>query len=55
MTERTIRADGVALATQSFGDPAQPASLEGGGHELHEADWDAIIAAIIDHSGRHPA
>ena len=28
--------------------------LEGGGHELHEADWDAIVAAIIDHTGRHP-
>lgn len=25
--------------------------LDGGGHELHEADWDRIIAAIADHSG----
>ena len=27
MSGRTIRADGIALATQSFGDPAHPAAL----------------------------
>jgi pimeloyl-ACP methyl ester carboxylesterase len=26
--------------------------LEGGGHELHEADWDEIIASIVEHTGR---
>jgi pimeloyl-ACP methyl ester carboxylesterase len=26
--------------------------LEGTGHELHEADWDEIIAAIVDHTGQ---
>jgi pimeloyl-ACP methyl ester carboxylesterase len=26
--------------------------LEGGGHELHEADWDVIIASIVEHTGR---
>jgi pimeloyl-ACP methyl ester carboxylesterase len=25
--------------------------LEGGGHELHEAHWDRIIAAIVSHTG----
>jgi len=24
--------------------------LDGGGHELHEADWDRMIAAIVDHT-----
>ena len=46
-------AHGLALAQLVPG--ATMVRLEGGGHELHEADWDAIIAAIIDHSGRHPA
>lgn len=26
--------------------------IEGGGHELHPADWDTIVAAIIGHTGR---
>ena len=26
--------------------------LEGGGHELHEVDWDEIIASIVEHTGR---
>jgi pimeloyl-ACP methyl ester carboxylesterase len=26
--------------------------LEGGGHELYEADWDEIIASIVEHTGR---
>jgi pimeloyl-ACP methyl ester carboxylesterase len=43
---------GLALARIVAG--ATMVRLEGGGHELHEADWDAIIAAIIDHTGRHP-
>lgn len=41
MGERVIRADGVALATQAFGDPAHPAIV--------------LIDAILDHTGRHPA
>jgi pimeloyl-ACP methyl ester carboxylesterase len=28
--------------------------IAGGGHELHEADWDQMIAAIVSHTGRHP-
>jgi pimeloyl-ACP methyl ester carboxylesterase len=27
--------------------------LEGGGHELHEADWDTIISAIVEHTDDH--
>jgi len=27
--------------------------LEGGGHELHRADWDTIIRAIADHTDNH--
>jgi hypothetical protein len=27
--------------------------IEGGGHELHPADWDTIIAAVITHTSRH--
>jgi pimeloyl-ACP methyl ester carboxylesterase len=41
---------GVALANAVRG--ARLVKLEGGGHELHEADWDKIIVAIIDHTGR---
>jgi pimeloyl-ACP methyl ester carboxylesterase len=44
---------GLALARIVAG--ATMVRLEGGGHELHEADWDTIIAAIIDHTGHHPA
>lgn len=44
---------GLALARIVAG--AAMVRLEGGGHELHEADWDTIVAAIIDHTGRHPA
>jgi pimeloyl-ACP methyl ester carboxylesterase len=43
---------GLALARIVAG--ATMVRLEGGGHELHAADWDTIIAAIIDHTGRHP-
>jgi hypothetical protein len=24
--------------------------LEGGGHELHRADWDEIIMTIVEHT-----
>ena len=44
---------GLALAQTVPG--ATLVRLEGGGHELHQAHWDTIIAAIIDHTGRHPA
>jgi pimeloyl-ACP methyl ester carboxylesterase len=43
---------GLALARIVAG--ATMVRLEGGGHELHEADWDTIIAAIVDHTARHP-
>ena len=43
---------GLALARIVPG--ATMVRLEGGGHELHEADWDAIIAAIVGHTSRHP-
>jgi pimeloyl-ACP methyl ester carboxylesterase len=41
---------GVALS-----DLVEGATLvrpEGGGHELHEADWQEIIAAIVAHTGQ---
>jgi pimeloyl-ACP methyl ester carboxylesterase len=41
---------GVALAEAIAG--ARMLRLEGGGHELHEADWGTIIAAIVCHTGR---
>jgi len=44
---------GIALSRIVPG--ATMVRLEGGGHELHEADWDAIVTAVIDHTGRHPA
>ena len=36
---------GVALAG------AKLVRLDGGGHELHRADWDAIVGAIVEHTG----
>ncbi|MDQ3413027.1 MAG: alpha/beta fold hydrolase [Chloroflexota bacterium] len=39
---------GEALADAVAG--GSPLRLEGGGHELHEADWDEIIAAIVAHT-----
>jgi pimeloyl-ACP methyl ester carboxylesterase len=42
---------GVALANTVPG--ARLVRLEGGGHELHPADWDKIIAAIVDHTERN--
>jgi pimeloyl-ACP methyl ester carboxylesterase len=44
---------GTALAETVPG--ATLVRLDGGGHELHEAHWDTIVAAIIDHTDRHPA
>jgi pimeloyl-ACP methyl ester carboxylesterase len=44
---------GLALARSVPG--ATMLRLEGGGHELHPADWDAIVAAIIDHTARQAA
>lgn len=43
---------GLALARIVPG--ATIVCLEGGGHELHEADWDTIVAAIISHTARRP-
>jgi pimeloyl-ACP methyl ester carboxylesterase len=40
---------GVAVSTAVDG--ARLIKLEGAGHELHEADWDAIIGAIVEHTG----
>ncbi|MDQ3693562.1 MAG: alpha/beta fold hydrolase [Chloroflexota bacterium] len=39
---------GVALAEAVAGSGL--VRIEGGGHELHEADWDEIIAAIVAHT-----
>jgi pimeloyl-ACP methyl ester carboxylesterase len=39
---------GVALAEAVAG--AKLVRLEGGGHELHPADWDTIIGAIVTHT-----
>ncbi len=41
---------GVALAAAVDG--AHLLRIEGGGHELHEADWDTMISAIVRHTGR---
>jgi pimeloyl-ACP methyl ester carboxylesterase len=41
---------GVALSKKVPG--ATLVRLEGSGHELHEADWDQIIAAIVAHTRR---
>jgi pimeloyl-ACP methyl ester carboxylesterase len=42
-------AHGVALAEAVPG--AQLVTIEGGGHELHEGDWDQILTAIVEHTG----
>ena len=39
---------GIALSEAVPG--AELVRLEGGGHELHRADWDAIISAIVKHT-----
>jgi pimeloyl-ACP methyl ester carboxylesterase len=41
-------AHGVALSEAVAG--ANLIRLEGGGHELHPADWDTIIGAIAEHT-----
>jgi pimeloyl-ACP methyl ester carboxylesterase len=41
---------GVALAEAVPG--ASLVSIEGGGHELHENDWDQILGAIVRHTAR---
>ncbi|MGH2962383.1 MAG: alpha/beta fold hydrolase [Solirubrobacterales bacterium] len=40
---------GEALAREIPG--ARLLTLEGAGHELNRADWDAIVAAILEHTG----
>ncbi len=40
---------GVALAEAVPG--AKLLTLRGGGHELHESDWDEMLAAIVSHTG----
>ncbi len=40
---------GVALAGAVPG--ARLVTIEGGGHELHEGDWEQILAAIAGHTG----
>jgi pimeloyl-ACP methyl ester carboxylesterase len=42
---------GEALAEAVPG--ARLVRLEGGGHELHEAHWPRIIAAMVEHTGRN--
>jgi pimeloyl-ACP methyl ester carboxylesterase len=39
---------GVALAEAVPG--ATLVTIEGGGHELHERDWDQILGAIVAHT-----
>ncbi len=39
---------GAALAEAVAG--ARLVRIEGGGHELHPDDWDAIVGAIVSHS-----
>jgi pimeloyl-ACP methyl ester carboxylesterase len=39
---------GVALAEAVPG--AMLVTIEGGGHELHERDWDEILDAIVSHT-----
>lgn len=41
---------GAALAAEVPG--ARLVAIEGGGHELHRSDWDEIIEAITEHTGR---
>jgi pimeloyl-ACP methyl ester carboxylesterase len=41
-------AHGVALARAVRG--ASLLTIEGGGHELHPADWDEIVGAIVSHT-----
>ena len=41
---------GVALAEAVPG--ASLVSIDGGGHELHENDWDQILGAITEHTAR---
>jgi len=68
MKSRIIKAADVEIATEAFGDPVFPVEhgetlaaavpgarlvrLEGGGHELHKADWDTIIGALVEHTDR---
>ena len=40
---------GIALSEAVSG--AKLVRIEGGGHELHRADWDTIIGAIVMHTG----
>ena len=44
---------GVALADAFRG--ATLVTIEGGGHELHEADWDQILDAIVGHTATRRA
>ena len=43
---------GVALAQAVAG--AKLVRIEGGGHELHEANWHEIIDAIVAHTDGRP-
>jgi pimeloyl-ACP methyl ester carboxylesterase len=43
---------GEALAAAVPG--ARLVIIDGGGHELHEADWDRIAEAIADHTAANP-
>ncbi|MGH2985385.1 MAG: alpha/beta fold hydrolase [Solirubrobacterales bacterium] len=45
-------AHGVALAKAVPG--ARLVTIEGGGHELHERDWDQILEAILDVTAVRP-
>jgi hypothetical protein len=56
MSERTIRADGLELATQSFGNPARPAGAPDHGRDGVHAVVTGRILPPARHAGllRHP-
>jgi pimeloyl-ACP methyl ester carboxylesterase len=43
---------GIALSSSVAG--ARLVRVDGGGHELHPADWDTIIGAVVAHTDHHP-
>ena len=53
MAERVVDVGGVELCTEPFGDPADPpvVLIMGAGHGVARADWDAILSAILEHTG----
>jgi pimeloyl-ACP methyl ester carboxylesterase len=44
---------GIALAETA--PAATLVTVQGGGHELHEGDWDQILEAVVSHTGESPS